>query len=60
MWNVETTVDSTLHGTKDSSTGSRAHKTSVQVTSECSRSFVQFFDIIFVAGYLCCSSVQSV
>lgn len=60
MRNVEAAVNGPLHGAENTSTGGRAHESSVKVTSEGSRAVVEFLHVVLVSGYLNGTCVQGV
>lgn len=57
---IEATINSTLHGTEDASTGGGTSQTNVQVATESSWAIIDWFDQVFLTGHIGTASVQSV
>lgn len=60
MGDIEATIDSTLHGTEDTSTSGGTSQTNIQVATECSWAIIDWFDQVFFTGHIGTSSVQSI
>lgn len=60
MWDVETAIGGTLHGTKNTGASGGAGKTNIQEATESTWAIVQWLNVEFFAGHLGAATVQGV
>lgn len=60
MWDVQTAIDSTFHGTEDTGAGCGTSQTNIQEATESTWAIVQWLNVEFFAGHLGAATVQGV
>src|SRR5512142_230954 len=57
---VQTTIDSTLHGTEDTGTSGGTSQTNIQITTESTGTVIDGFNVVFFTGDFSATTIQRV